>query len=561
MRRPLHIAVFKRVVGSYSLEEKVISLIAAMVVFVALFNVVYSFFRNPDVFSREVYTEGWVNEKATLINPLYSDLAEVNRNISALVFSGLMKYDPDRKTFVEDMGEMSISEDKKTYRFMLKEGILWHDSTSVTADDVYFTFHDVIQHPDFQNPVVKTNFANVVVNKINERTVEFTLQNPNSFFITNLNIGILPRHILASVSVRDLPMSEFNSHPIGSGPYVVDQPLEGSRDGKSHVLLRSFDKYYGIRPKVQYIRFAIYPTFEQLLKDKGTLNLIPKVLPSSMSLLQQDARFKLLPYVLPQYTAVFMNMESPILKTEKVRVSLQKAIDKKQLLKQLPSASLIDTPIMELNQKDWIYKPNIDEANGGLFDSGYTLDKNSKDIYRKDDKNKTLTLRLVVRDYEDGNPLKKETQKVVSFLVESWKKVGIKIVVDAVPFDAFTDKIRRRDYDLLLAGQSLGYNLDTYAYWHSKQAFIAGLNLSNYKSFAIDSLIERMRGTFDVSKKSDLLKDLAQNIAHDVPALFLYTPQYLMATDNKVKGVSLYNMAYTSDRFAHIAQWCIVCEQ
>ena len=125
----------------------------------------------------------------------------------------------------------------------------------------------------------------------------------------------------------------------------------------------------------------------------------------------------------------------------------------------------------------------------------------------------------------------------------------------------YLQRLQARDYDMALAGQSLGYNLDTYSYWHSTQATSNGLNLSNYRSFGADQIIEKIRATFDQAEKDKYLKQLAQVIADDVPAVFLYRPQYTLATDNKVQqGISLSNLAFPSDRFAAIAQWCVICQ-
>ena len=150
-------------------------------------------------------------------------------------------------------------------------------------------------------------------------------------------------------------------------------------------------------------------------------------------------------------------------------------------------------------------------------------------------------------------------QKTVNFLVESWKTIGVEIDAQFEPIDMFGERVQTRDYDLLLTGESLGYNLGTYSYWHSSQAGDAGLNLSNYRSFAVDALIEKVRDTFDNEEKAELIEQLAEVIATDVPAIFLYRPSYTFVTDRKVEGTSLENWVYPSDRFANVSEWCIGC--
>lgn len=546
---------------SYSIEEKVVSLIIAIVVLGAVVQGMVEFFKNPGLFTDEggTYTEGILSDNPVMLNPLYVDFTEANREISGLIFSGLTKYNPNLKAFVGDLADLTINQEGTTYSFKLKPGILWHDGEELTAEDVYFTYHDVIQSPDFQNPVLKANFEGVEIKKTGPDMIEFVLKKPNSFFITNLNVGILPKHLLGKVPVGDLPYHEFNLQPVGSGPYKISQPVETNNEGRQRVFLSLNEKYYGKMPSIKNVRFHVYLSSDLMAKEKGTVNVISKVPKEIMKDIEDSNRFWFVNYELPQYTAVFMNMNSDVLKKKKVRIALQKAVDKNELLTLLSGKTAVDTPLMDLDQAKWLYQPNIDEANGALFDSGYMWDKDAGDEYRKTADDANLKFVLLVRQYEEGTSASEDMKVVVNFLVEAWKKIGVETEVQYLGVGDFGERVQNRDYDLLLTGESLGYNLDTYSYWHSSQAEGNGLNLSNYKSFAADSLIEKIRKTFDMEEKEELLQDLAEEIAEDVPAIFMYRPSYVFATDNKVKNIKLDNLAYPGDRFANIAEWCIAC--
>ena len=502
-----------------------------------------------------VYSEGLISDRPIVLNPLYVDFHEPGRDISRLIFSGLSKYDPAKKSFVDDMAVLNVSQDRKTYLFTLKDNIKWHDGTPLTINDVYYTFHDLIQNPGFQNPILKLNFEGVDIKINKSNAIEFKLQKPNSFFITNMNVGILPKHLLASVPIAQLPIAQFNFKPVGSGPYKIDAPIESSGNGsKQQIVLKSFDNYYDVKPKIRQIRFTAYADLEGLSKQLSTINVIAKFPNTDLSSIQKLNRFSILPYELPQYTAVFLNTQKPHLKKNKVRLALLKAIEKEKLLPLLKDKLAVDTPLLELNQAEWIYRANLQEANGALFDSGYRLGK-PENPYRKNSKGEILKFNLLAR-IDDENPNQSdETRKVADFIIKSWQKVGIKIELQTVDSETFRQRLKDRDYDMVVAGQSLGYNLDTYSYWHSSQAEGKGLNLSNYKSFASDQLIEQIRDTFDSTIKNKKLKELAAVIAKDVPAIFLYRPKYTFVTDNKIKGFELKNMTFISDRFANIENW------
>jgi peptide/nickel transport system substrate-binding protein len=210
-----------------------------------------------------------------------------------------------------------------------------------------------------------------------------------------------------------------------------------------------------------------------------------------------------------------------------------------------------------LKQKDWGYKYDFDLANALLKKAGflYGADDTNHLGVRYDKNESGLELSMIVRSYDEGTYQFNETKSVVSFLVDSWKKIGVNVQVQFLPVDAFNERISKRDYDILLVGQNLGYNSDTYSFWHSTQAGPLGQNLASYKSFRVDSLIEDIRSTFVPAQRAAKLMELAKALNDDVPAIFLYRPIYYYAFDSKLSGLSMDGVVFPSDRFSNISIW------
>lgn len=550
------ITVFK----AYDYRDKVISAGAVAIFLLMIVKMMFFPYGLFGFGQSNIYTEGIVARNGIQnLNPLFVDYNEADREVSRLIFSGLMKYDPEKKAVVDDMAKLTINEEKTLYTFILREGLKWHDGKPVTAEDVYFTFHDVVLHPSFQNEILKTNFGGVEIEMVDAQTITFKLEKPNVFFISNLTTGIVPKHILENVNPGDLLQHEFNKKPIGTGPYMVTEPVTAFSDGRTQITLtRNLDYYGEVSPQIEFMRFIVYPTMNELAEEADAVNGVVKVSGNYILDFLNNERFEPLPYELPQYTAVFMNMDSPILKDEKkIRLALQKAIDKNALIGESVDKIKVDTPLMSLNQEDWEYQPSLEQANGALKDAGFRYANEDTEHVgiRYDDDGTALELSFIARLYDEGTYQYEETLKVVEFLQATWESIGFSIKVEFLPEEDFKQRIMQRSYDLLLVGQLLGYNLDTYSYWHSTQATPVGQNLSNYKSFQVDSLIEAVRSTFDPDKKTEKLKELAERIKEDVPAIFLYRPVYYYASDSKVSGISMEGVVFPSDRFSNIAQW------
>jgi len=104
------LGLFIKVLRSYSYADALISVFAivailAMIVKMMLFPYGFFHFGEPNI-----YTEGIVSRNGIQnINSLFVDYNDADREVCALVFSGLMKYDPDKKAVVDDMAVLSIN--------------------------------------------------------------------------------------------------------------------------------------------------------------------------------------------------------------------------------------------------------------------------------------------------------------------------------------------------------------------------------------------------------------------------------------------------------------------
>lgn len=543
--------LFSRTLHSFTQKEKVLSFFLLGIFLVSLFSIL---FWNDQNFGggKKSYSEGLVGE-ITHLNPVFTEFSEADADISSLIFSGLVKYNAITGEFDEDIATHTLSEDQMTYTFTLRNNVFWHDGEEVTADDIYFTYATVIQSPDFSNPILKSNLDGVKIELVNSRTVSFTVPSPNSFFFSALTVGLLPEHILGDVAVAELDTHDFNQLPVGTGPYQVLNPYEINDDGSTSVTLELFPQYYGSIPTIESLRFVAYPSATALVENRSVWNGAARIRQSLLDEMNLE-NMVTYQYELPQYTALFFNTDSIFLDENKERLGLSKAIDKEAILAAIDYRVRIDTPLLELNQEEWLYSTDINEAQGALFDSGWLLGEGA--TVRTAEDGTPFSLRLLRRDFSADNELQEEAGQVTADLIaEQLKAIGVEVTIEAYGAAELEEKIKTRDYDMLLYGQSLGYNLDTFAYWHSSQVTETGLNLSNYINPQADFLIESIRGTFDAEEKQSLLQDLAETITADVPAVFLYTPSYYYVADTKVTGVEFVKLLLPKDRFSNIHLW------
>ncbi len=318
------------------------------------------------------YIEGSVGE-ALPWNPWFTLQNDVNRDVVSLVFSGLLQYDPATREVVDDLGSLSASEDGKVYTVTLHDNLFWHDTTAdsphpVTADDILFTFQTV-QDPAFPNPPLRENFAGVEMKKVNDRTVTFTLDEPYAYFPTNLTFGLLPKRSFEGIPVSRLESTstDFGLRPVGAGPYRLKSFVQ--TDLSSEVTLEKFARPLPEQYRLERVIFRVFPDYLSLLSDLGNLDAI-RIVPQS-----EDGRpiipnnFQARTYSLPQYVALFFNLDHRIVADPKLRLGLQLGTNKQDIADTVKNATIVDTPLLEIDTSDWRYQFDAAAAQGSLYES------------------------------------------------------------------------------------------------------------------------------------------------------------------------------------------------
>lgn len=317
------------------------------------------------------YIEGSVGALQPL-NPWFSVTNDVNRDIVSLIFSGLLKYNPQTRLIEEDLATYSVSKDGKTYTVTLKDNIFWHDSTKekphpITADDVIYTYK-TIQDPDFPNSLLRQNFRGVTINRVNDRTVSFVLDAPYSFFPSNLTLGLLPQKSFEGVPVKLLDQAlDFGFNPVGSGPYKIKNIVE--TELSTEITLEKFARTLPPDYRLDRIVFRIFPDYQTLLSDLHNLDGIRLVPHTDTGKAALPNKFTASNYTLPQYTALFYNMDRKTMKDANLRLGLQLGTNKQELAETVGESVIVDTPLLELDDADWRYKFDPESAAGALYQS------------------------------------------------------------------------------------------------------------------------------------------------------------------------------------------------
>jgi peptide/nickel transport system substrate-binding protein len=197
------------------------------------------------------FTEGVVGS-VRFINPLLA-LSGPDKDLSTLVYSGLMRATPDGSHIPDLAKAYEISQDGTVYTFFLRPDLSFHDGTPLTSADVLFTIQRA-QNPDIKSSR-RADWEGVSVSAPDPQTVVFTLPHAYAPFLENTTLGILPKHIWESVPADEFPFHPRNTDPIGSGPYKVAKVVTTPTGSAARYELSAFSKFALEKTYLQKITF------------------------------------------------------------------------------------------------------------------------------------------------------------------------------------------------------------------------------------------------------------------------------------------------------------------
>lgn len=485
------------------------------------------------------------------LNPLFAPLNDADKDVSELIYASLLKYDRNGDLKNDLVEKYTISPDGKIYTFTLKNKIFWSDGTKITVDDVLFTM-ETIQNPEVQSPL-RITFQGLKMEKIDERNIKFSLDKAYPSFVENFDLKIIPKHIFQEVNPQEL-FSFIPEKSVNSGPFKVLQTIkEGEKITK--IILGANEKYHNGKPFIQKMEIIFKETKEDTLSLKSKVTNIGEIPPEEKKNLEKA--FNIYSLYSPRYFALFLNQGKTPLNQREVREAMALATPKEEIIEKVfyDQARKVDAPFLEENKiegKYAIYNYDVRKAQRLLEKNGWKdTDKNG--FREKTINGKTMVLRFTIYTVEQ-----KELNAAAELIKNSWKKAGISVDIKTYPpQDLLQSVIKERKYSILLFGHTLMMTPEPYSFWHSSQIKYPGLNLSLYKNEKVDSLLELAREQKDINKRRKILADAQQKITTDIPAIFLYSPNFLYAIRKQIKGSDGKYIVNPSKRFIDIEKWHI----
>ena len=477
--------------------------------------------------------------KDTLVFAMNTDVQSLDPQIQndttseqvvKMLYNTLLKFEDDG-TVVGDLAESwSVSEDKLTWTFNLKQGVKFHNGKELTSADVKATFDRALNAEAGGLRTTEIIKMFTAVEAPDPYTVTITTDapyGPMESLMCNMSLGIMDADYIEQYGL-DLGTSAEGEN--GTGPFKV---VSWERD--QEIVVERFDDYFGTPAKLKTVVYTMIPEAASrvIALETGEVDVIDKPTDEDLARLEADTEnYTVLRKPTISQRLFRFGCNDPIISNTKVRQAIVYAIDRQAIIDALftgsgyPSTAPLAPVTFGYSDLGEI-EQDLELAKSLLAEAGYPDGFDTKIITTERYQNGIELAEIISQQLAEIG---------INAKIEVWEWSALSASWNGITADEFDQPIfimgagpSMRDADGGLRG----------LYTTSE----TGLNDRNYGFYSnaeVDALIEQGMQETDQQKRVEIYKEAMEILYREDPVAFWLFDMYGLAiTSSKVEGVTL----------------------
>ena len=425
------------------------------------------------------------------------------------VFEGLMKPTSTGDLTPAVAESYTVSEDRLTYTFTLREGVKFHNGDEVTAEDVVYSISRCADTTD-GTPLVEAFSVIQSVEAVDARTVAITIAEPSNEFISYMTTAILP----ADYDQQD-------TAPVGTGPFKFV-----SRAAQDNIVLEKFDEYWGTPAYLDKVTFKIMENADSLVMSlqSGAIDLCSHL--TSTQVAQLGGDFYVAEGTMNLVQALYLNNAEKPFDDVRVRQALCYAVDKQGIIDLAfdgygsPIGSSMYPAFGKYFDESLTnyYTKDVEKAKSLLADAGYP---NGFEM--------TITVPSNYQPHID----------TAQVLVEQLKEIGVTAKIELVEWGTWvSDVYAGRQFQSTVVGVDAS-NMTARALLERFTSDYAK-NFINYNNADYDALFQQALTTYDDAEQTAIYKAMEKNLTENAANVYIQDLADLVAVRQGLEGVTFY---------------------
>ncbi len=420
-----------------------------------------------------------------------------------------------------------LSEDGMTLTVQLAENLVWQDGTPVTANDVAFSFRTILGAAEDSVYKRVTDYVSSCT-AVGGNTVNVTFKSPFSGNFAALNFPVISAGYYYG---QKEPNSDVNMSPMGCGPYRME-----SYTMASSLVLVPNEQYAGAKPSVPKIQIRITSGADTDIYSfsQGILDALVANATDAGKYMTQNIGAEAHAFSSDLYDFIGFNFRSSLFQDKNLRQATAYLVSKDYIRESvyLQYANMTNTPI---NPTSWLYEENVapynydpDIAATLVKNVGWT-DKDGDGILEKETENgnvEKLQIQILV------NAENTARKQIASKLAEELNKLGALVTIDVQPYETYSEKFQRGDFDLVVGGWKMPYTADLRMFFQTGGAY----NYIGYSNETVDELLEKACTAVGEGRTLLAYSDLQKKLAEELPYISIAYKQNVLLTSGSVGG-------------------------
>jgi peptide/nickel transport system substrate-binding protein len=494
-----------------------------------------------------------IEGEPTSVDPAF-DYDFVSGLATSSITEPLLVFCKDDTALCPNLAESwDVSPDGLTYTMHIRQGVMFHDGTPMTVDDVVYSMNRIRDAK--LGSYVAWMLASVAdIKATDDKTVVITLSAPDALF--EYALASTAAHVVNKAFVEKNG-SKYGTPEVGSigtGPFKFAE----WKSGDYQRLVRN-DNYWNKANGGPYldeitIKILPEPTTRVAGLQTGEIDYMVAEVPSDQYATVQGIDNVSLTFI-PSYYGEWITFDTQKAPFDnvKIRQALNYAFDKKAVRQLYYGPDALDTKATLVNPTLWTfekpawqaawdalpaYDQDLVKAKQLLDDSGVADQLNGKEIA-----------------YYESTP---SVKGAAESFIDSMGKLGIEIKARKVTYQESVALQfgPHNDYDIFVGSwgsdfpDPSGNLLPNFA---SANTVAGGSNASNYKNPAVDDLLNQQNAIpTDKVKRAQLMIEAQKIIAEDSPVIVTAYPGWPLAVNKRLGGVQAASLWYWQSLFTSV---------
>lgn len=432
------------------------------------------------------------------------------------IYEGLVKPDPDGNMIPAVASSYSVEDEGKTYIFTLRDGVKFHDGTTVTVQDVVYSLSRCAD-TSLGSPMVAA-FSNLEsVKSTDDRTIVVSLVTPDTDFLAELTVAIIPEH-------NETP----DTVAIGTGPYMYV-----SRSIQDNIVLTRFDDYWGEKANIKDITLKVIADSDMIVTNlqSGAIDMICRITTDQAKQIE-GLDYNVYEGTMNLVQALYLNNAVEPLNNPLVRQALCYGVDRQEILDLGfdGKGTIIGSSMFPAFGKYYMdelssyYQTDVQKAKDLLAEAGYP---NGFDL--------TITVPSNYTQHVD-------TAQIISQQLE---KIGVNVKIQLIEWESWvSDVYVGREFEATV----IGVDASTLTAPSLLNRFVSdnGKNFINFSSAAYDESFAKAKSLTDDAGKTESYKRCEQILTEEAANVYIQDMACLVALNNKYDGYVFYPL-YVQD--------------